>query len=85
MAFMISGCHNSAEPIALLRNTAPALKPAATLIFVERDTDKWNTASSTGTTREVFLYQVAEAGYELAREGTFLAHDTSYILRLKAS
>jgi ubiquinone/menaquinone biosynthesis C-methylase UbiE len=62
MAFMISVCHHLAEPIALLKNTAPALKPAATLVIVERDTDKSKTAPNTGTTRDVFLSQVVKVG-----------------------
>lgn len=81
---MISVYHHLAEPIELLRNTAPALKPAAKLVIVERDTDKSNTAPNTGTTRGVFLSQVAEAGNELVRVETFLQQDTIYILRLKA-
>lgn len=83
MAFMISVYHHLAEPIQLLRNTAPALKPDATFVIVERDPVKANTAPNTGTAPDVFLAQIDEAGYELVRMETFLAQDNIYILRLK--
>jgi ubiquinone/menaquinone biosynthesis C-methylase UbiE len=83
MAFMISVYHHLAEPIELLRNTAPALKPEATFVIVERDPGKANTPASSGTTRDAFLSQVDEAGYEVVRIETFLAQDNIYILRLK--
>jgi len=83
MAFMISVYHHLAEPIELLRNMAPALKPDATFVIVERDPEKANTAPDSGTTRDAFLAQVDEAGYEVVRTETFLAQDNIYILRLK--
>jgi ubiquinone/menaquinone biosynthesis C-methylase UbiE len=83
MAFMISVYHHLAEPIELLRNTAPALKPDATFVIVERDPEKANTEAGSGTTREVFLSQVDQAGYEAIAVETFLPQDNIYILRRK--
>ena len=86
MVFMILTYHHLAEPVALLKNLIPCLKPGATIVVVdpdpEKDKDRWGRES---TSEEKIRREAGEAGLELVRVETFLVRDNIFILRVKAS
>jgi ubiquinone/menaquinone biosynthesis C-methylase UbiE len=81
LAFMINTYHHLADPVALLWNVRPALKPGATLVIVEKDPARSPDHPNHGTARKTMERQAAEAGYELVRVETFLELDNIYIFR----
>ena len=83
LAFMINTYHHLDDPVALLRNVRPALKPGATLVVVEKDPARSSDHPNHGTTRKALVGQAAEAGFELVRVKTFLELDNIYIFRPK--
>jgi ubiquinone/menaquinone biosynthesis C-methylase UbiE len=82
LAFMINTYHHLDDPVALLRNLRPALKPGATLVIVEKDPDRSPANPHHGTARKTVVRQAGEAGFELVRVETFLELDNIYIFRL---
>jgi SAM-dependent methyltransferase len=81
LAFMINTFHHLDDPVALLRNVRPALKPGATLVIVEKDPDRSPANPDHGTARKTVVRQAAEAGFKLVRVETFLELDNIYIFR----
>ena len=79
---MINTYHHLDDPVALLRNLRPALKPGATLVIVEKDPDRSPANPHHGTARKTVVRQAGEAGFELVRVETFLELDNIYIFRL---
>jgi SAM-dependent methyltransferase len=84
LAFMINTFHHLDDPVALLHNLKPSLKPGATLVIVEKDPVKSPDRPSHSTPRETVERQGQEAGFELIRVETFLALDNIYIFRVKS-
>lgn len=82
LAFMINTYHHLDDPVALLRNVRPALKPGGTLVIVEKDPERSPGNPHHGTTRNTLVRQAGEAGFELVRVETFLELDNIYIFRL---
>ena len=83
MVFMINVFHHAEDPVALVRNAIPALKPGGTLAIVECDPDKtgWDDHGCTGL--EEMPPQLERAGYEMVRVETFLDQDNIFIARPK--
>jgi ubiquinone/menaquinone biosynthesis C-methylase UbiE len=84
MAFMILTYHHLAEPVALLKNLIPSLKPGATVIIVDPDPEKdKDRAGRESTSEEKMRKEAGEAGFELVRIETFLEKDNIFVLRRK--
>jgi predicted methyltransferase len=84
MVFMILTYHHLADPVALLRNLIPSLKPGATVVVVDPEYSKSpGSISSEYTSREKISKEAEEAGFALVRVETFLASDNIYILEVK--
>ena len=83
MVFMINVFHHAEDPVELVRNAIPALKPGGTLAIVECDPDKtgWDDHGCTGL--EEMPRQLERAGYEMVRVETFLDEDNIFIARPK--
>jgi ubiquinone/menaquinone biosynthesis C-methylase UbiE len=75
MVYMINTYHHLDEPIRLMRNIAPGLKPGGLLVIIEHDADKLPDERDHTTPRDVLLEQAWEAGFELVRIETFLEKD----------
>jgi SAM-dependent methyltransferase len=76
--------HHLEQPIALLKNLAPSLKPGATLVIVDPAYDRTGDKDSDRpTTRERVEAEAAQAGYELLVMDGSLPRDNIFILRLK--
>lgn len=76
--------HHLDEPVALLRNLAPALKPGATVAILDPAYDRTGeTDSDRPSTKELVAREAAAAGFELVRVETFLPMDNIFILRLR--
>jgi SAM-dependent methyltransferase len=76
--------HHLEQPVALLRNLAPSLKPGATLVIVDPAYDRTGDKDSDRpTTRERVEAEAAEAGYELVELNASLPRDNIFTLRLK--
>jgi predicted methyltransferase len=81
LVIMVYVFHELAEPVELLRNLKPSLKPDAPLVILERDPGKIHSTLDHFYDQDKLLQLVREAGYELVRVETFLARDNIYILR----
>jgi ubiquinone/menaquinone biosynthesis C-methylase UbiE len=86
VAFIINTYHHLNEPVAVLKNTVPALKPGGILAIVEHDPEKMGPGYARSTTsKEVLVKQAEEAGYDLVKVDTFLERDNIYIFKPSGS
>jgi SAM-dependent methyltransferase len=77
--------HHFTQPVTLLRNLIPSLKPGATLVIVDPAYDRTGDKDSDRpTTRERVEAEGAEAGFELVAMDASLPRDNIFILRVKA-
>jgi len=77
LIFVISAYHHFEDPVALLRNARPALKPDGMLAIGEWfPTDE---SPQSGTPPEKMEAQMKAAGYKLERIETFLKANRMYI------
>jgi len=84
MVFMVLTYHHISQPVALLKNILPCLKPGATVVIVDPDPEKnRGSIARESTSPEKMRREAAEAGFEIARTETFLARDNIFILRVK--
>ena len=77
LIFIISSYHHFDDPVELLRNARPALKPTGVLAigeWVRREGERGE-----GTSPETMEAQMKEAGYRLERTETFLEDNNLYI------
>ena len=77
LIFVISSYHHFDDPVALMRNARPALKPNGTLVVLE-----WlpkNEKDTESTTPEKIEAQMKAAGYKFERTETFLKANRIYI------
>jgi ubiquinone/menaquinone biosynthesis C-methylase UbiE len=82
MVFMINVYHHADDPVALVRNAIPALKPEGILVIVECDPGKVDWAKEHHCTgKDAMPRQLADAGYEMIRTVDFLSEDTIYLAR----
>jgi ubiquinone/menaquinone biosynthesis C-methylase UbiE len=84
MVFMILTYHHLSEPVALLKSLVPSLKPGATVVVVDPDPEKDHREDdSEYTSRAKIEREAGEAGFEIARQETFLERDSIFILRVR--
>lgn len=81
IVFMINVYHHAEDPVALVRNSIPALKPGGTLAIVECDPVKMGHDDHGCTHPDELPRQLRRAGYELLRVETFLDKDNIFIAR----
>lgn len=82
IAFMINVYHHLDNPVPLIRNILPSLKPDGILAIVECDPDKtdWG-AEHECSSKENMEKDLEEAGFEIVRVETFLNEDNIYIAK----
>ena len=75
--------HEVADPVSLMRNLGPALRPGAKVGIIDRN----GNAESHGVDREIVLREMQQAGYRLADEKDDLvkADEMSYFLIFSVS
>ena len=83
MVYMINTYHHLDEPVELMRNIVPGLKPGGILVIIEHDSAKLPDEDEHTTTQETLLKQVGEAGFELVRIETFLEKDNINIFCIR--
>lgn len=82
IAFMINVHHHLADPVSILRNLRPSLKPDGILAIVECDPDKVDWGDEHGCARkEDMIGDLKKAGFEVVRIETFLDEDSLYIAK----
>ena len=82
VAFMINVYHHLADPVPILRNLRPSLKPDGMLAIVECDPDKVEWGDEHGcSSQEDMIQDLKNAGFEIVRIETFLEEDSLYIAR----
>jgi len=82
IAFMINVFHHLADPVPVLRNLHPSLKPDGTLAIVECDPDKVDWGEEHGCSRKQDMIEhLKNAGFQLIRIETFLEEDSIYIAK----
>jgi SAM-dependent methyltransferase len=84
MVFMTWVYHHLAQPVALLRNLIPSLKPGGTVVIVDPDPIK-NRGGKSPENRspDQIRREAGEAGFEVVRIETFLKIDNLYILKVR--
>ncbi|MBN2265265.1 MAG: class I SAM-dependent methyltransferase [Candidatus Aminicenantes bacterium] len=82
MVFMVNAFHDLARPVELLAKLAPALKPGATVIIMDRDPARGGGGSHFLSRAEVEEI-VGRSVFELVRVETFLRYHNLYILRVR--
>jgi ubiquinone/menaquinone biosynthesis C-methylase UbiE len=83
LVYIINTYDHLSDPVTLLRNTRPSLKPTGRLAIIASDTEKLVDHHGHATPREVVIEQVTRAGYELVTLDTSFLYDNVYIFRLK--
>ncbi len=82
IAFMINVYHHLDNPVPLIRNLLPSLKPDGILAIVECDPDKVDWGKEEGCTQKKdMVKELKEAGFEVVRIETFLNEDNIYIAK----
>ena len=83
MAFMVWTYHYVDQPVAILKNLLPSLKPNATVVLVEPDPVRGPGGEDHGISPERMRKEAEEAGFRLIRTETFLPQDLIFILRIR--
>ena len=84
MIFLVLTYHHLRQPVALLKNIIPSLKPGATVVIVDPDPARSRWQENETTSPEKMRREATEAGFEIARTETFLARENIFILRVKS-
>ena len=82
--YCINTYHHIEEPVPLLRNIIPALKPAGRLVIIEHSPEKTAKDGHEGesTPADIVMAQAREAGYEFVERHSFLELDEIYVFRV---
>jgi len=80
---LLSAYHHLDEPVELMKNIIPCLKPDGRLAIIEHDPIKVPDFGSEATAKDVLIEQAKQAGFELVKLMTFLKRDNIYILHVK--
>jgi len=83
LVYLINTYHHLDEPVELMRNIVPGLKPGGLLVIIEHDSVKLPDENEHTTPKETLLKQAGEAGFELLRIETFLERDNINIFRVR--
>ncbi len=82
MAIMVWVYHHLKQPVALLKNLIPSLKPDALVVIIDPDPDREGEKDSKRPSSKNSVGKEARAaGFELVRVETFLPRDLIFILR----
>jgi ubiquinone/menaquinone biosynthesis C-methylase UbiE len=82
MAIMVRTYHELEQPGPLLASLKASLKPGASVVIVDLDTDKTRHSDAKSRTDEASIRSAARsAGYEVVAVHTFLVEDTIFVLR----
>jgi len=81
LVYVINSYHHFEEPVQLLRNIAPALKPTGRLVIIEHDPAK-TSSQDHSTAQETVRQHARAAGYTLIATETFLELDTIHIFAM---
>ena len=84
MIVMVNVIHCLADPVALLKNVAAALKPGGQVAIVEGNLDKNPGAAGEWFPRAKLLGIFEAAGYTLVREDASLPQDNIYLFKRRA-
>jgi ubiquinone/menaquinone biosynthesis C-methylase UbiE len=86
IVFMTWVYHHLENPVALLRNLIPGLKPGGTVVIVDPDPIK-NRGGRSPENRspDQIRREAGEAGFEVVRVETFLKLDNLYVLEVRSS
>jgi len=81
---MVLTYHHLAQPVELLKNLIPALKPGAIVAILDPDAKKDpGMPESEYTSKEKIQREARQAGYEFVRLETFLSKDNLFVIRVK--
>jgi SAM-dependent methyltransferase len=84
LAIIAIAYHHLEQPVVLLKNLAPSLKPGASFVILDPAYDRTGDKDSDRpTTRERVESEAAQAGYELVAIDASLPRENIFILRLK--
>jgi len=83
IAFMVNVYHHLAEPIPLVKNIIPSLKPGGILVIVENDPVKSGYPDDHSTPKKDVVKQLNQTGFEVVKIKDFLEDDYLYICRPK--
>jgi len=82
VVYMINTYHHLGQPVELMRNILPSLKPGGLLAIIEQDPDKYpEGADNHSTPHDLLLREASEAGYELLRLEEILERELINIFR----
>lgn len=82
LIYIINTYHHLDDPIALMKNLSPALKPNGQLVIIEHDPIKVPEMKSHATPRETLIQQANEASFKRLKIQTFLKRDNIYYLQV---
>jgi ubiquinone/menaquinone biosynthesis C-methylase UbiE len=85
LVYLINTYDHLSDPIALLLNTAPSLKPSGRLAIIATDEAKLEDSKGHATPRDEVIRQVTSAGFELVSLDISLLYDNIYIFRLQGA
>ena len=86
LAIIAIAYHHLEQPVALLKNLAPSLKPGGTFVILDPAYDRTGDKDSDRpTTRERVEAEATQAGYELVAIDASLPRENIFILRPKGA
>jgi ubiquinone/menaquinone biosynthesis C-methylase UbiE len=81
IVYIINTYHHLDQPVELMANILPSLKPDGRLVIIEHDADKMGEDGHHTTPQNLLIDQAYRAGYALVRIETFLERDNINIFR----
>ncbi|TFG79924.1 MAG: methyltransferase domain-containing protein [Chrysiogenales bacterium] len=86
MVIMVWVFHHLDQPVALLKNLIPSLKPGAPVVILDPDPEREGELDSKRpSSRKSLEKEAGAAGFKLVRMETFLPRDLIFILSLPAA
>jgi len=79
MIFMVNTFHHLSDPVEVLKNAYPALKPSGTFVIIEGVPGRCETNSSHATPADKLVSQVKKAGFRYEGIAAELKKDNIYI------
>jgi precorrin-6B methylase 2 len=83
LIYVINSYEHFEDPVTILENSAPALKPGGILAIIATDPNKAPDARGHSVPLAVILRDAGIAGFEIIRMATFLPMDNIYIFRVR--